>query len=99
MTVKGSQLNRFRAKLLTKGAILALYKYGHSLTQSQDGAFDAVHSPGIAAPNAGIYKCTGCGHEIGIASGHTLPPQSHPQHPASLGPIRWKLLVYAQHNQ
>jgi hypothetical protein len=78
---------------------LALYKHGQSLTQSQDAAFDVVHSPGSTAPHAGIYKCTGCGHEIGIAAGHTLPPQGHPQHPTSLGPIRWKLLVFAQHNQ
>ncbi len=78
---------------------MALYKHGQSLTQSQDAAFDVVHSPGNAAPHAGIYKCTGCGHEIGIAAGHTLPPQGHPQHPTSLGSIRWKLLVFAQHNQ
>ena len=77
---------------------MALYKHGQRLTQSQDAAFDAVHSPGIAAPFAGIYRCTACGHEIGIASGHTLPPQTHPQHPPSLGAIRWQLLVFAQHN-
>ena len=78
---------------------MALYKYSNNLTQSSDNAFDQVHDPGISAPYAGIYRCTKCGHEIGIAAGHTLPPQPHPQHPAHLGPIQWKLLIYAQHNQ
>jgi hypothetical protein len=78
---------------------MALYKYSTNLTQSQHEAFDEVHEPGRAAPYAGIYRCTKCGHELGIAEGHTLPPQTHPQHPTSLGPIQWKLLVYAQHNK
>lgn len=77
---------------------MALYKYGNQLTQSDDAAFDQVHEPGVPAPHAGVYRCMKCGHEIGIAAGHTLPPQSHPQHPTSLGSIQWKLLVYAQHH-
>jgi hypothetical protein len=72
---------------------MALYKNGNALTQSQDAAFDMIHTPGTAAPHPGIYKCTGCGDEIGIAGGHILPPQNHRQHPAG-SKIMWQLLVY-----
>jgi hypothetical protein len=78
---------------------MALYKDPTHLRQVNDSAFDLIHDPGIPALHAGIYRCTKCGHEIGIAAGHILPPQTHPQHPPSLGPIKWQLLVYAQHNQ
>ncbi len=78
---------------------MALYKNPTYVKQVSDTAFDAVHDPGIAAPHAGIYRCTKCGHEIGIAEGHTLPPQIHPQHAPSMGAIKWQLLVFAQHNK
>jgi hypothetical protein len=77
---------------------VALYQDGSHVTQTKHTGFDAVHSPGVSAPNAGIYRCTACGHEIGIAEGHTLPSQLHAQHPSTLGPIKWKLLVFAVHN-
>ncbi|MBV9070584.1 MAG: hypothetical protein JO231_17850 [Acidobacteria bacterium] len=76
---------------------MALYKYGSFLTQHDDAAFDAVHSPGATAPYAGIYRCTGCGYEIGIAESHTLPPQSHHSH--SPTKVEWRLCVYAQHKK
>lgn len=87
----------FVTELPIERAKMALYKYSTHLTQNSDGAFDAVHAPGVSAPYAGIFRCTVCGHEIGIASGHTLPPQGHHQHPVNAGPIRWQLLVFAQH--
>lgn len=74
---------------------MAQYKHGQFLTQSQHEAFDTLHSPGSTAPNAGIYRCAGCGDEIGIAKGHTLPPQNHHQHGYGQGAIRWQLLVFA----
>ncbi|EQD58023.1 hypothetical protein B1A_10996, partial [mine drainage metagenome] len=43
-------------------------------------------------------RCVACGDEIGIAKGHTLPPQNHHQHAAGVGRIRWQLVVYAQPN-
>lgn len=73
---------------------MALYKYAQALTQSQDAAFDALHTPGTAAPHAGIYRCTNCGDEIGIANGHILPPQNHRQHNPANGRIMWQLIVY-----
>ena len=77
---------------------MALYKYNANLSQTNDAAFDAIHEPGISAPHAGIYRCVACGHEVGIAQGHTLPPQNHHQHRPGVGRIQWKLLVYAQHS-
>lgn len=79
-----------------KGAIVAQYKYSNLLTQNPHQEFDAVYPPGTAAANAGIYRCAGCGDEIGIAKGHTLPPQNHHQHTTAQGAIRWQLLVFAQ---
>lgn len=75
---------------------MAQYKYGQFLTQSSNSAYDAKYSPGVAAPNAGIYRCVACGDEIAIAKGHTLPPQNHHQHRQGVGKIEWQLLVYAQ---
>lgn len=74
---------------------MALYKYTDNLKQSSDAAFDDKHSPGVAAPHAGIYRCAGCGDEIGIAKGHILPSQNNDQHPGN-AKIEWQLLVYAQ---
>ncbi len=73
---------------------VALYKNGNLLISSKDAAFDTTHSPGIAAPHPGIYRCTACGDEIAIAGGHILPPQNHRQHDPAKGAIRWQLLVY-----
>lgn len=76
---------------------MALYQDQTRVSQTTHTAFSQDLSPGNAAPFAGIYRCTGCDHEIGIAHGHVLPAQGHPQHQPSQGPIRWRLLVYAVH--
>lgn len=78
---------------------MALYKNPSFVSTSDSGAFDNLLNPGTKAPHAGIYRCRACGHEIGIAEGHELPPQIHPQHPSSLGAIQWQLAVYAVHNK
>lgn len=75
---------------------MARYKHGQHLTHSDNQAYDELHSPGNSAPNAGIYRCVVCSDEIGIAKGHTLPPQNHHQHAPGSGPIKWQLLVFAQ---
>jgi hypothetical protein len=72
---------------------MAIYKYDKFLSKSDHNAFDAIHDPGVAAPYAGIYRCTGCGKEIASAKTHALPPQNHHQHNASQGKIRWQLVV------
>lgn len=75
---------------------MAQYKYGDFLKHSDHAAYDETYAPGTAAPNPGIYRCVACGDEIGIAKGHTLPPQNHHQHAPGAGVIRWQLLFFAQ---
>ncbi len=72
---------------------MALYKYSTFIAESEDKAFDQLNSPGTAAPWPGIYGCHVCGHEIAIASGHTLPSQNHHQHNPGQGAIQWRLVV------
>jgi hypothetical protein len=71
---------------------MALYKYPSLLQESNSVAFDQVHQPGASAPYGGLYRCTGCGHEIAIAKFHVLPPQNDHQH-STYQPIRWQLVV------
>jgi hypothetical protein len=75
---------------------MAMYKNLEYLGRSDSAAFDTLHAPGAPAPHAGVYRCEVCAKEIGIASGHTLPPQNHHQHPEK-GAVRWRMIVYADH--
>lgn len=75
---------------------MALYKDASFIRVSSDALFDQISAPGSAAPRSGIYICTGCGHEIVSTETHPLPPQNHHQH-VTAAPIRWKLIVYADH--
>lgn len=77
--------------------MMALYQYSKYLTPTQHANFDALRDPGTDAPDAGIYKCEACGHEIGIAKGHKLPPQNHHQHSSGAGNVRWRLIVASSH--
>lgn len=76
---------------------MAHYKYEKFVTKVDSAAYDTLSDPGVKAPNAGIYRCNACGHEIGIALGHVLPPQGHHKHPIGIGPIKWQLIVFAVH--
>ena len=75
---------------------MAQYKYGDHLQHSNHTAYDTKQAPGTTAENAGIYRCASCGDEIGIAKGHTLPPQNHHQQAPGVGKIEWQLLMFAQ---
>lgn len=75
---------------------MALYKYGGYLAQSQHITFDTLYSPGNTCPQSGIYRCESCGDEIASNQGNPFPPQNHHQHVPGSGPIRWKLIVFAQ---
>lgn len=77
---------------------MAWYKYDQYVKKENTPAYEAVQLPGRPASHAGIYRCTKCGHEVAIGQGSALPAQPHPQHPTTLGPVEWKLLVFAQHN-
>lgn len=76
---------------------MAYYKYSKYLVVSNSAEFDTVHNPGANTPFSGIYKCTGCGHEIVSEENNPFPPQNHHQHKAAQGAIKWKLTEYADH--
>jgi hypothetical protein len=69
---------------------MALYQQTSDLSYSNSPIFAQVFEPGTAAPFGGIYKCTGCGHEIGTAKYHSLPPQNHHQHTYPYRRILWQ---------
>ncbi len=75
---------------------MALYKYASYLAQSDHSEFDKTYRPGDICPNSGIYRCDICSDEIASNKGNPLPPQNHHQHAPGQGPIRWKLIVFAQ---
>jgi len=70
-------------------------KISEAGTQSNP-AFDTEYKPGEKCEYEGIYKCTGCGKEVTVAGGKTIPTQNHHQHTTSQGNIRWQLFVYAE---
>lgn len=74
---------------------MAEYKYSNYLSQSNDAKYDSEYSPGESTSYPGIYRCTGCGDEIGIAKNKTLPPQNDHQHSGSSN-VKWRLNVRAQ---
>lgn len=73
------------------------YKHNKFFAVSNSIAFDNLHNPGVKAPYAGIYRCYGCGHEIAIAEGHTLPPQ-HDRHHPQFQAVKWQLVAAANHH-
>ena len=77
---------------------MATYKYEQYVTKVASEAFDGEHPPGYAAPFSGIYRCLGCGKEVASNQQQPLPPQNHHQHSPQQGSIRWRLVVYADHN-
>jgi hypothetical protein len=77
---------------------MASYKYGTYLVQNNSEEFDKEHSPGVAAPFSGIYRCMGCGREVASNATQPLPPQNNHQHSDNQGAIRWRLIVFADHN-
>jgi hypothetical protein len=76
---------------------MALYKYSQFVGVNQEEIFDQINSPGHAAPRSGIYRCEGCGREAASTQGHPLPPQNHHEHSLLQGAIRWRLIVFADH--
>ncbi|MFT8711448.1 hypothetical protein [Komagataeibacter rhaeticus] len=66
--------------------------------------FDVDFPVGKKTPVASIYRCMTCGHEIGVAKDHVLPPEGkegHPTHPyypgqtllGSTAPTQWRLVA------
>jgi hypothetical protein len=77
---------------------MALYKHQDFLGKSASAEFDKEHDPGDIVPLSGLYRCMGCGREIATNQRQPFPPQNHHQHTIAQGRIRWKLVVYADHN-
>lgn len=51
---------------------------------------------GAPVPASGIYRCTGCGHEITSNKGDNFPPQNKHQHAGSTTDVLWQLIVKTQ---
>jgi hypothetical protein len=79
--------------------MMATYKYAQYLAQTNHAAFDTISTPGTAAPYSGIYRCEGCASEVASNEGQPLPPQNAHQHESHHGSIRWRLIVYADHQK
>lgn len=76
---------------------MATYKYPTYIAQNNSAEFDKGYAPGGHVPHSGIYRCLGCGREVVAEQARQLPPQNHHQHANVLVPIRWQLIVYADH--
>lgn len=72
---------------------MAHYQNASFLIQSQHIKFDKTYPSGTNVPDAGIYRCKGCGHEIVIAKGQALPMQNRHQHAFEFGTVSWQLIV------
>ena len=76
--------------------IMAKYRYSTHLHKSDSTAYDVEWKPGQKPVNSGIYRCTGCGHEVVAEKERSFPTQNKHQHTAEQGEIRWKLLVFVE---
>ncbi len=77
---------------------MAWYKDPNVLQKSSSAEYDKIHKPGEIVPHSGIYRCQGCGREIASNESDPFPPQNHHQHTQQQGTIRWRLIVYADHD-
>jgi hypothetical protein len=73
---------------------MSQYKYDDHLVESNSWAFDQEYKPGQPVTNPGIYRCKTCGDEVVCDKGAAVS-KFHHEHTA-LGPVMWKLLVFAQ---
>jgi hypothetical protein len=78
---------------------MAGYRNPTFIIKNDSPEYDKLYAPGISAPHAGIYRCNKCGHEIGIAQGHVLPPRDTHNIRPQWAPSKWQLAVYAIHNK
>ena len=76
---------------------MAWYKDDTHVKVFEGNVFDTDHRPATHAPMAGIYRCTGCGREVAVDSQQPLPDESHHHHSMNKGAVRWRLIVFANH--
>jgi hypothetical protein len=91
--VRAAQVNP--AKTAVPVCSMASYKYRHLLSASEELVFDNDHQPGDRAKLSGIYRCPACGRETVVKEGDAFPTDHG--HAVTEGPVRWRLLVYADH--
>lgn len=77
---------------------MATYNDLRYVQKSADPAFfGPLRPPGARAPHSGIYRCTGCGLEEVSKVDDALPPEDAHRHRPDQGPIKWQLIVRAEH--
>jgi len=76
---------------------MALFKHANNLGRNTSIEFDKVRLPGSPTPYSGIYRCAGCGYEVASNETQPLPPQNHRHYHVPGVPVRWRLVVAAQH--
>ena len=75
---------------------MALYKYSKFFNLAEFQDFETEFRSGERAPQSGLYRCCGCGHEIVSSAGYSFPPENHHRHAPDEGAIRWRLIASAQ---
>ena len=58
--------------------------------------WNKAYGIGSTVPASGIYRCTGCGHEITSNKGDNFPPQNRHQHSDPKVAVNWQLIVKTQ---
>lgn len=74
---------------------MPLYKDITLFTPTISPAFDTVYDAGTVTRHSGIYRCTACGREAVAVEGHAVPGLNDHEHAAGQGPIRWRLIAFA----
>lgn len=85
---------------IIKDATISELRDSYDFGVSLDEAFTTFYPQGgnSRAPYAGIYQCTACGREMGIALDHEMPPCNNVDKHASLVDMKpeWRLVVAAR---
>ena len=72
---------------------MAQFKNDKYLRKWDSTVFDKPFNPKQKAHIAGIYRCEGCGCEIGHPGDSPLPPYDHHPHKPGDGAFLWWLIV------
>lgn len=61
--------------------------------------WNSAKAAGSSAPASGIYRCTGCGHEITSNEGSKLPSLNCHRQSDSATAVSWQLVVKANKSE
>lgn len=76
---------------------MAFFQNEEHLHQMTHKVFNMVFTDTDTVPVSGIYRCLGCSREIAATRGDPFPPAKHHPHGPPQGPIRWQMIVIADH--